>query len=90
VCDRDGHLRVRLGNDLTERYKILDELGEGTFGKVLECWDRKYKRRIAVKVVRDVERYREGAEAEIEILRVSGREHIVVELYSFLLFALEN
>ena len=56
------------GSDITERFKILDEIGEGTFGKVLECWDRKKQERIAIKVVRNVPRYREGAEMEIDVL----------------------
>lgn len=72
-CDDQGHLIVRLGSDLTDRYKILDEIGEGTFGKVLECWDRRYEERVAIKVVRNVERYRDGAEQEIEILRAISR-----------------
>lgn len=68
-CDKDGHIQVKLGDDLTDRYKLLDEIGEGTFGKVFECWDRKRSTRVAIKVVRNVERYREGAEVEIDILR---------------------
>ena len=36
--------------------KILSKVGEGTFGRVLECWDRKLKRYCAIKV-------REGREA---------------------------
>ena len=67
-CDEEGHLVVRLGADVTPRFKILDDIGVGTFGKVLECWDRKHRRRVAVKVVRNVSRYREGAEVEIDIL----------------------
>lgn len=36
---------------------------------MFECWDRKNRRRVAIKVVRDVDRYREGAEEEIAILK---------------------
>ncbi len=53
-CDEEGHLVTELGCNLTERYKVLDYIGVGTFGKVLECWDRKHKSRVAVKVVRNV------------------------------------
>ena len=35
----------------------------------MECWDRKKKERVAVKVVRNVKRYREGAEMEIDVLK---------------------
>lgn len=60
---------AKLGSDLTERYKILAEIGKGTFGKVLECWDRKHKERVAVKVVRDIDRHKEAAEIEIQVLK---------------------
>ena len=63
-----------MGSNLTERYKILDDIGVGTFGRVLECWDRKHRQRVAVKVVRNVSRYREGAEVEIDVLKKMHRE----------------
>ncbi|EFJ20930.1 hypothetical protein SELMODRAFT_176785 [Selaginella moellendorffii] len=44
-------------------------MGEGTFGRVLECWDRKYQEFVAVKVIRNVPKYREAALIEIDVLR---------------------
>lgn len=73
--DRDGHLVYKLGQGLhtnrdfpNGRYKILDDLGEGTFGKVVECWDRQESRRVAVKVVRSINKYRQAARLEIDVL----------------------
>ncbi|XP_029430349.1 dual specificity protein kinase CLK3 isoform X2 [Rhinatrema bivittatum] len=37
--DKDGHLVCRTGDWLQERYEIVGHLGEGTFGKVVECLD---------------------------------------------------
>jgi hypothetical protein len=37
----------------------------GTFGRVLECWDRKYKDYVAVKIVRNVDKYRHAAMIEV-------------------------
>ena len=45
--------------------KILSLMGEGTFGRVLECWDRKKKLTVAVKVIRSVPKYREAAMIEV-------------------------
>lgn len=61
------------GQDLTPDYKILGLLGEGTFGKVLECWDRRERRRVAVKVIRALYKYREAARLEIEVLETLRR-----------------
>eukprot|EP01065_Artemidia_motanka_P007997 TRINITY_DN13_c0_g3_i1.p1 TRINITY_DN13_c0_g3~~TRINITY_DN13_c0_g3_i1.p1 ORF type:complete len:531 (+),score=185.92 TRINITY_DN13_c0_g3_i1:81-1595(+) len=68
-----GHYHVVLGADLTgtpepERWKILDLVGEGTFAKVVEVWDRKRKVYVAVKIVRAIEKYVRDAKFEINML----------------------
>ena len=40
----------------------------GTFGQVLECWDREKKEMVAIKIVRAVDKYREAAMIEIDVL----------------------
>ena len=57
------------GENLTPRYKILSKIGKGTFGQVLECWDRKSKDLVAIKIVRGLQKYREAAMIEIDVLR---------------------
>ena len=49
-------------------YKILAPLGEGTFGRVLECWDRKLRSYCAIKIIRNVQKYRDG-DNEIDVLK---------------------
>jgi dual-specificity kinase len=48
-------------------------IGEGTFGKVLECWDRQTHQYVAIKVIRAVEKYRDAARIEADILRRINR-----------------
>ncbi|XP_031405116.1 serine/threonine-protein kinase AFC3 isoform X2 [Punica granatum] len=67
--DREGHYAFSLGENLTPRYKILSKMGEGTFGRVLECWDRQTKEYVAIKVVRNVAKYRDAALVEVDILQ---------------------
>lgn len=45
--------------------KILSLMGEGTFGRVLECWDREQRDTVAVKVIRSVPKYRDAAMIEV-------------------------
>ncbi|KAL8110010.1 serine/threonine-protein kinase AFC3 isoform X2 [Apium graveolens] len=66
--DREGHFEFSLGDNLTPRYKILSKMGEGTFGRVLECWDRQTREYVAIKVVRSIHKYREAAMIEIDVL----------------------
>ena len=49
--------------------KILSKVGEGTFGRVLECWDRTLKRYCAIKVIRNVQKYRDASMMEIDALQ---------------------
>ncbi|KAG5510546.1 hypothetical protein JKF63_06843 [Porcisia hertigi] len=67
----EGHFYVVLGEDIdvsTQRFKILSLLGEGTFGKVVESWDRKRKEYCAVKIVRNVPKYTRDAKIEIQFM----------------------
>lgn len=50
--------------------EILDTLGEGTFGKVLQCKDHSRNgQRVALKVVKNIEKYKEAAYMEINVLK---------------------
>uniref|UniRef100_A0A7C9E4M9 Dual-specificity kinase n=1 Tax=Opuntia streptacantha TaxID=393608 RepID=A0A7C9E4M9_OPUST len=71
--DKDGHYMFELGENLTSRYKIHSKMGEGTFGQVLECWDRDRKEMVAIKIVRGVKKYREAAMIEIDMLEQLGK-----------------
>uniref|UniRef100_A0ACB8G0F3 Dual specificity protein kinase clk1 n=1 Tax=Sphaerodactylus townsendi TaxID=933632 RepID=A0ACB8G0F3_9SAUR len=54
--------------------EIVTTLGEGAFGKVVECIDHKMgNRHVAVKIVKNVDRYSEAARSEIQVL-----EHLKV------------
>ncbi|KNC48139.1 CMGC/CLK protein kinase [Thecamonas trahens ATCC 50062] len=66
--DENGHFIVRLGSNITSRYKIQALLGEGTFGKVVEAWDNKRRQWVAIKIIRNIPKYRKAAEIEMNIL----------------------
>eukprot|EP00118_Oscarella_pearsei_P005251 m.23904 g.23904 ORF g.23904 m.23904 type:complete len:456 (+) comp28548_c0_seq2:884-2251(+) len=65
--DQDGHLVYKAG-DRIDRYEIKSTLGEGTFGKVVECVDRKSNKRMALKIIKNIEKYRDAAKIEIRVL----------------------
>ncbi|KAJ6809361.1 serine/threonine-protein kinase AFC2 isoform X1 [Iris pallida] len=44
-------------------------MGEGTFGQVLECWDRERKEMVAIKIIRSIKKYREAAMIEVDVLQ---------------------
>lgn len=51
------------------QYKIIGHLGDGTFGRALQCLEINENKIYAVKVIRAVERYSESAKTEAQILR---------------------
>ncbi|CAG9769493.1 unnamed protein product [Ceutorhynchus assimilis] len=66
--DEEGHLIYRSGDILQDRYKILGTLGEGTFGKVVKMKDLQMDHSMALKIIKNVEKYREAAKLEINVL----------------------
>ncbi|XP_050666834.1 probable serine/threonine-protein kinase dyrk2 isoform X2 [Leptidea sinapis] len=66
--DKDGHLLYWPGYVMGARYKIIETLGEGTFGKVVEVKDLEMEHRMALKIIKNVEKYREAAKLEINVL----------------------
>ncbi|PGH06094.1 CMGC/CLK protein kinase [Helicocarpus griseus UAMH5409] len=68
VDDDDGHYIVNPDSDLTERYSIIKLLGQGTFGKVVEAYDKQKKTRCAVKIIRSVQKYRDASRIELRVL----------------------
>jgi CDC-like kinase len=68
--DEHGHLIYKEGDILNNRYEIVRTLGEGTFGKVAECKDLSSEcTKKALKVIRNVAKYREAAKLEIHVLK---------------------
>ncbi|KAG4190867.1 hypothetical protein ERO13_A07G055900v2 [Gossypium hirsutum] len=60
-------------NSVAAADKIQSKMGEGTFGQVLECWDRERKEMVAIKIVRGIKKYHEAAMIEIEMLQQLGK-----------------
>ncbi|XP_035525824.1 dual specificity protein kinase CLK4 isoform X1 [Morone saxatilis] len=67
--DGEGHLIYHTGDMLRARYEIVCTLGEGAFGKVVECIDHSNDgARVALKIIKNIDRYREAAMSEVEVL----------------------
>ncbi|MFS7990050.1 putative dual-specificity kinase CMGC-CLK family [Helianthus anomalus] len=74
--DKEGHYVFAVGENITPRYRILSKMGEGTFGQVLECLDNEKKEPVAIKVVRSINKYREAAMIEIDVLQKLARHDV--------------
>ena len=84
--DSKGHFKGGAGTVIADRYRILRDVGLGTFGRVVEAADLKRSRRtssrqgqdndgprVAIKIVRDVKRYYDSALIEADIVEDVNR-----------------
>ncbi|CAJ0951176.1 unnamed protein product [Ranitomeya imitator] len=87
--DVEGHLIYRSGDWLQERYEIISTLGEGTFGRVVQCVDhRRGGARVALKIIKNVEKYKEAARLEINVLekineKDPDNKHLCVRMFDW-------
>ncbi|KAG5893634.1 hypothetical protein JTB14_015073 [Gonioctena quinquepunctata] len=66
--DEEGHLIFKPGDILQNRFQLLGTLGVGTFGKVAKVRDLEMDHHMALKIIKNVEKYREAARLEINVL----------------------
>ena len=48
--------------------QIIRLLGQGTFGKVVEAYDKQKGTRCAIKIIRSVQKYRDASKIELRVL----------------------
>ncbi|KAI9272429.1 kinase-like domain-containing protein [Helicostylum pulchrum] len=77
--DKDGHYIIKPNESLTPRYKMMKLLGQGTFGKVVECYDRVKRTFCAIKIIRAIPKYRDASKIEIRVLNTL-KEHDPINL----------
>lgn len=73
--DDDGHLIFKPGDLLKRRYKVKQIVGQGTFAQVAHVSDQwipedqnKYANCLALKIIKNIGKYREAAKFEINVL----------------------
>ena len=64
----------------------MAELGEGTFGKVVKCEDLQKGLILAIKIIKNVKKYRDAAKLEINVLSKLAKYDPKVEKTSVLMF----
>ncbi|SOV03392.1 related to putative dual specificity protein kinase pom1 [Ustilago sp. UG-2017a] len=66
--DERGDYNVISRDHLAFRYEIIDLLGRGSFGQVLQCRDHKTGQTVAIKLIRNKKRFHHQALVEVRIL----------------------
>ena len=66
--DERGDYKTIISDHLAYRYEILEELGRGSFGQVVKCYDHKTASTVVVKLIRNKKRFYAQARTEVKIL----------------------
>ncbi|MCJ1458343.1 dual specificity protein kinase kns1 [Mycoblastus sanguinarius] len=69
IDDDDGHYIVTEDMPIGDRYQVYRLLGQGTFGKVVEAYDKRRKTKCAIKIIRSVQKYRDASRIELRVLQ---------------------
>jgi serine/threonine protein kinase len=65
--DRGDYLLVP-HDHILYRYEVIDVLGKGSFGQVLQCRDHRTGDMVAIKIIRNKKRFHQQALVEIKVL----------------------
>lgn len=66
--DENGHYIIKINDSFANRFVIVKLLGQGTFGKVVQCFDKVNREQVAIKIIRNIQKYRDAAKIELRIL----------------------
>ncbi|XP_026475900.1 dual specificity protein kinase CLK2-like [Ctenocephalides felis] len=66
--DKEGHLMYKPSDTIGDRYEIISTLGEGTFSKVVSVRDSQNQTTVALKILKNRDKYRDAAMKEIKVL----------------------
>ncbi|GLB35192.1 putative protein tyrosine kinase [Lyophyllum shimeji] len=87
--DERGDYLIVNRDHLAYRYEIIDTLGKGSFGQVLQCRDHCTGESVAVKIIRNKKRFHHQALVEIKILDslrkwdADGKHHVLKMIEHF-------
>ncbi|KAG5645025.1 hypothetical protein DXG03_007204 [Asterophora parasitica] len=87
--DERGDYLVVTKDHLAYRYEVIDTLGKGSFGQVLQCRDHCTGESVAVKIIRNKKRFHHQALVEIKILDnlrkwdADGKHHVLKMIEHF-------
>lgn len=66
--DENGDYKIVLKDHIDFRYEVIQLLGQGSFGQVLEWYDHKNKEKCALKIIRNKKKFHDQALVEVKVL----------------------
>ncbi|CAD8209375.1 unnamed protein product [Paramecium pentaurelia] len=73
---QDGDYIFIKQDQIAYRYEMLEKLGHGSFGYVFKVMDHKHHQEVALKIIKNKEKFYKQALIEIDILRIVNKADI--------------
>ena len=77
--DKEGNYIFKIGEILLNRYEVIKNLGKGTFGNCVKCYDNKEKEFVCLKIIKNLPRYTEQAQEEMDLINYVNSPNIIKE-----------
>ena len=83
---------IRHNNESIQQYRVIESLGQGTFGEVVKCIDCHTNQYVAVKIVKNKYAYTQQAISEIKILTILNQlynhhhNNTILQLYNYFVY----
>jgi hypothetical protein len=79
--DEKGFYKLKIRDHLNYRYDVTSILGNGSFGITYLCTDMKTHEKVAIKILRNKEKYHKQGKLEVEILETLNKTSSVDSQY---------
>ena len=66
--DKEGDYIIKKGNQLNYRYELLCNLGKGSYGEAIKCYDHKTNEYVCIKIIKSHSKFYHQAIIEVNIL----------------------
>lgn len=68
--DENFDYRITIGEIINHRYKVEKNLGKGSFGQVVRCYDAVENEHVALKIIKNKKPFHDQARIEIRLLEL--------------------
>ncbi|CAD8196576.1 unnamed protein product [Paramecium octaurelia] len=87
--NQHGDYRFIKQDQIAFRYEMLDKLGNGSFGYVFKVFDHKHRKEMAIKIIKNREKFYQQALIEIDLLKIINKadnSYCLIKLMNFFEF----